>query len=153
MGDHSPQVAFSRDHMAELKALEAIERTRDYNVFPRLTIRLPWAPSVNNAYPTGKNGRRFPSRVLKAFKLAVWGAIYEQRIPRRNLAHPLSVTITQHAKTAAGDIDNGVKAVLDALVQAHVIADDNRQIVRRITVEDGARSKNPYVLVTVEPVI
>lgn len=151
--ENTASEVFCTSHLAELKALEKLDLQRNYLPFARFTIRLPWAPSVNNAYPTGKHGKRFPSKVLANYKRDVWRSIYDQKIGRRMHAHPLTITITQHSKSDAGDPDNGIKAVLDALVQCNVIADDNRKIVKRITVEDGSRSKNPWVSVVIEPFI
>lgn len=117
--------------------------------FQKIFIRLPWVPTVNHAYSYG-NGRVYKSKKYALFQSAVWQQIYAQKIPRRYLAHPMAITVTQHARNGAGDIDNGLKVLIDVLKTAGVIFDDNRQIVRKLTVIDGARSKQPWVAVEIE---
>ncbi len=112
---------------------------KDPSRFGGFSVRLPWCPSVNNAYANGKNGGRF--KVKRAVLFAQNAAIElaAQQIPKRRLSHPMAVTITQHFSSARGDIDNGIKGVLDALKVYGVIADDNRSIIKRVTIQDGAR--------------
>lgn len=118
--------------------------------FGAIRLRLPWPPSVNHAYFNKAGGGRGKSKKLRAFIGQVWASIYEQRIPRRFLSHPMRVTINQHARNGQGDCDNGVKCVLDTLVKSGVIADDNREIIRELVVRDGARAKTPYITVEIE---
>ena len=141
------------DSVTSTSALQGIEREWNYLPFKTITIRLPWSPSVNAAYGNNKGkGRRGRFKTVKAKRFAaeVYSNIYAQRIPRNLLAHPMQITITQHARSGHGDVDNGTKCVLDELVNAGVIADDNRSIVKRVITQDGARSAQPYITVAIE---
>lgn len=117
--------------------------------FQKIFMRLPWVPTINHAFGYGQ-GRVYKSKSYLKFQNAVWQAIYAQKIPRRFLAHPLEITVTQHARNGESDPDNGLKCLLDVLKTAGVIYDDNRNIVKRLTIIDGARSKQPWVSVEIE---
>jgi Holliday junction resolvase RusA-like endonuclease len=131
----------------------ALPRT---DLFTLIEFKIPWAPSVNNAYATAKNGGRFKVKRHKIFEQSVWVAMHEQNVPKKGIAHPCSVTLIQHAKQSArSDIDNGIKCVLDALKKFGVIHDDNRNIVKEVHVIDGPRCQDwqePCVIVRIEPV-
>jgi Holliday junction resolvase RusA-like endonuclease len=92
----------------------------------------------------------YKSAGYKAWEEEAYAALIDQRIPFSSYAHPMAITITQHARSTAGDVDNGIKCVLDLLRKSGVIYDDNRKIVKRVTVQDGARSKVPWIAVEIE---
>jgi Holliday junction resolvase RusA-like endonuclease len=76
-------------------------------------------------------------------------------VPKKGIAHPCSVTIIQHADSARGDVDNGIKIVLDVLKKFGVLYDDNRSIVKEVHAIDGPRcgeDQEPCVIVRIEPV-
>ena len=134
--------------MAKRRFTLAAKREHDPSPFPTLLIRFPWCPSVNHALRV-VNGRPIKSKQAREFQSAAWQAIYEQNIPRRGLSHPMEIVITQHAKTARGDVDNGLKLLVDALKTTGVIYDDSREIVKRVIAQDGSRSHDPYVTVEI----
>ena len=100
------------------------------------TLTLPYPPSVNSYWGTAiRKGKvvHFLSKRAKAFREAVITQCLLDDAPRMmqgNLA--LSVTL-QPPDHKMRDIDNGLKALLDALQHAHVFANDNQ--VRRLAVE------------------
>ena len=97
--------------------------------------RLPWPPSVNNYIRRGNN-RSYMTQQGKAFRDAVHDAIDTER-PLLSGRLMVQLELIPPDKRRR-DIDNHVKAVLDSLQHAAVIADDE-QIdllrVRRLPVE------------------
>ena len=88
---------------------------------------LPLPPSLNGAYATvmrGKTPLRVPSAGLAKFKRDAARALLAQKRP----ADPLrgKVQITLRIERTRGDLDNRIKAILDALKDARVIADDRQ---------------------------
>lgn len=121
--------------------------------FGGFSFRLPWAPSVNGCYFNLQKKGRVRTTKAREFEAAAIASLLEQQVPRKQICHPLAVHVVQHADSARGDIDNGLKIVMDVLKKHGVIADDCREIVKRITVEDGERCKEPWVEVRISAVI
>jgi Holliday junction resolvase RusA-like endonuclease len=113
--------------------------TWDYRPFGGFEFRLPWAPSVNNAYVNRVSGGRRKSSRAREYATLVMAELLAQRVPCNTIAHPLGIWIIQHASSDQGDCDNGQKIVIDCLKRYGVIADDNRAIVKDVRVTDGAR--------------
>ena len=112
------------------------------------TIRLPFPPSLNTAWrstPKGvllaKSGRQYRENVFAA-------VLAEPDRPRFGSAR-VSISIDMHrGDRRKYDIDNYAKSVLDAIVEAGVI-DDDEQVdelrLRRCDVEPG----NGFVILTI----
>lgn len=104
-----------------------------------VTLNLPFPPSVNHAW--GQNGsRKYLKKSGHEFRQKVSEAVQDAgaRVEGR-----LAVFITLHAPTRREyDIDNRIKAVLDAL-QCAGIFDDDEQVdvlwVMRDKIEKGGR--------------
>lgn len=122
----------------------------NYSLFEAFEFNLPWAPSVNSAYANATCGRVKTSKA-RQFGELVWCALLEQRVPANCIAHPLVITLSQHAPSDQGDPDNGIKIVLDTLKRFGVLADDNRKIIKRLVVEDAEREEGGRVRVRIEP--
>lgn len=91
----------------------------------RVEFYIPWPPSLNHAYGTGANGRRFYHKPGKRFVKAVGENVLVQRVPRHLLSGRLRVDLLLQAPDRrAYDIDNRVKASLDSLQKNGVIATD-----------------------------
>lgn len=121
--------------------------------FGGFSFRLPWAPSVNQAYCNNpKTGGRFKVKRAKLFFEQAILSMLEQNVPRGTITHHCAITITQHTYGDIGDCDNGIKHVLDVLKNHGVIKDDSRKIVKRVTIQDGSRVKkgNEYIEVRVD---
>ena len=88
-----------------------------------VTVELPWPPSVNHYWGT-RGKARFIGAAGKAFRAAVLAAWYQARAQGFGTAR-LSVTLLAHAPDRRKrDLDNILKATLDALCHARVFEDD-----------------------------
>lgn len=94
----------------------------------RIELVLPYPPSLNRLYRTVRN-RPILSAEGRAYKKLVATKMQISRI--RPLAGPLCVEVFAYRPRAAGDIDNVLKALLDALNGhgAHGPWEDDSQIV------------------------
>lgn len=115
-------------------SLFRIERFASEIPEPAVTLRLPWPPSTNHHWRTRIVGRRamvFVSEEGKRFRVAVLAAWLAE--PRERLTGRLAVEIlATMPDRRARDVDNIVKATLDALQHAGVFGDDNQ--VDRLTI-------------------
>ena len=75
------------------------------------------------------------------------------RIPKAQGPRQVSLTITLAPRQRAGDPDAYWKSILDALVHAGMLVDDNRQYVRigPVTFERGAERATLIELVDLDP--
>lgn len=99
-----------------------------------MRLNLPMPPSVNGLYFNVPGRGRVPSGNYQRWKDAADAALWTQK--RAPIVGPVAVTVTLQAK-GRFDLDNKVKAVLDFLVRHALIADDNWDVVRRVTVQLG----------------
>lgn len=95
---------------------------------------MPTPPSVNNLFVNAPRGRgRFPSQKYKAWMRA---AIKEMALigtpPLIDTPVHIFLEITGSSRN---DLDNCAKAVIDMLVAQGVLLNDNKKVVRRITLE------------------
>lgn len=97
------------------------------------TFDLATPPSVNQMYANRRgNGRgRIKSAAYVAWQRGEMLALVAQRA--RPVTPPVNVTIAL-PNTMRGDADNRMKPTLDLLVKAGVLADDNKHIVRSLTI-------------------
>ena len=90
-----------------------------------IQLTLPWPPSVNSYYRNVK-GRTMLSEKGRAYKKAVSRIVLTQRAAH-HLTGRLVVGIVLYPPSAMKmDIDNRVKATLDALQNAGVFEDDSQ---------------------------
>ena len=86
-------------------------------------LYLPYPPTVNSYYVQTVRGR-FISKKGKQFRVDVAQAILEQ-IPNVTIDYRCQVDIVVHPPDARKrDIDNCLKALLDAITQANLWSDD-----------------------------
>jgi crossover junction endodeoxyribonuclease RusA len=105
-----------------------------------ITLDLPISPTINHAYGVARNGRKFIRPAGVAFRQAVCEIVAERQLPM--ITGRVSVFIAVHMPTKRrADIDNRVKAALDALTHAGVFLDDSQvdslHLVRRGVVKGG----------------
>jgi len=113
------------------------------------TITLPWPPSVNTYWRTPRSGKLAGMTMLsvkaREYRKAAVEAI-GQRLP---ITSRTAVSILLCAPTRRSyDLDNHVKAILDALTHAHFWLDDSQ--VDRLTVVRGFPGKPGSALVKIE---
>jgi Holliday junction resolvase RusA-like endonuclease len=92
-----------------------------------LSFDFPWPPTANNLYPTVR-GKRVSSKAALAYRKACADAVLERHIERfRFVGCRLRILIGCHApKPMAYDLDNRIKATLDALQYCGIIENDNQ---------------------------
>lgn len=63
---------------------------------------------------------------------------------------PVTITFTANLSTAQRDVDNiRIKGILDGLVAAKIIPNDNLNYVNKVVIE-GVKNKEPGVLITIK---
>lgn len=113
------------------------------------TIYLPWPPTLNNYYRNNQ-GRTHISPKGRAYRRAVVEAAAEQAV--KPVAGRLAVHIEAFPPDRrVRDLDNLLKATLDALAKAGVYGDDgmiDRLLIERLGTEPGG-----LLRVTIEEVV
>lgn len=110
-------------------------------------LELPFPPT-NNHLTTVARGRRISSTKCRKYRSAALAAIGNKH--GRPLTDRLAVTVNLHAPTRAKrDIDNYVKAVLDAITVAQVWEDDSQ--IDQLIIRRGAIIKGGKCTVTIQP--
>lgn len=105
------------------------------------TIALPWPPTVNHLWKRGPS-RTYLSAKGRQFRDEALASITRQLLANERIEERVAVTIRLFPPTRAKmDIDNRIKAVLDALMYAQVLVDDEQvddlQVVRKGVVKGG----------------
>lgn len=106
-----------------------------------MILTLPYPPSVNT-YWRANGKRRFISKAGMDFKASVQDYVINQKIPKLGTARlRMDIVICPRSRRVF-DIDNLLKAILDALMDAGVYEDDSQvddlHIVRGQPVKGGA---------------
>jgi Holliday junction resolvase len=113
-------------------------RTRDSAHSVRIALPLP--PSANNMFVNVRGKGRVRSENYKSWSRTAGLLIRAQRPGRFDV--PVRVRIeVNHPRGLGFDIDNRIKAILDALVQYGLLIDDSAKWVRGVeivVVESGA---------------
>ncbi len=112
----------------------------------RLSVKLPWPPSVNH-YWKARGRRRFISPKAKAW---MDEAVWILRAPRIRFEGAVAVRMRlSPPDRRRRDGDNLEKAVMDALVKAGVIGDDSLEYVKK-SCKEVLDERKGYVLLEVE---
>lgn len=99
-------------------------------------LNLPMPPSLNNCFPTAKNGRRFKSSRYKAWsELAGWEV--KRYLKGEGLRGPVALRYAFNEKETRADLGNLEKPVTDLLVSLSVIDGDGKKVVRSISLGWG----------------
>lgn len=104
---------------------------------------LPYPPSVNHMYAYGKGVRL--TEEAKRFRYDAGWLAREQGA--RIFYSPLKVRLALYKPRNVGDIDNPIKATLDAM--NHILWDDDRQI-RELNITIDKDIDDPRVELTLE---
>ncbi len=104
-----------------------------------LRLELPEPPTANLYWRLGRHGRTgrhlYRSAQAEAYKSAVWNRLLTTPVPHATLVYGrplygterLEVTMRWFRNRRAGDLDNRLKVLLDAL--KHIVYEDDKQIV------------------------
>ena len=90
----------------------------------RITLILPWPPSVNHLWKRGKNGGMFLARNGREYRKEVWliwRAAGGEKFGKLPVAIELDAWPPDERRR---DLDNLAKAILDALVSCGCLTDD-----------------------------
>jgi crossover junction endodeoxyribonuclease RusA len=107
-----------------------------------VVLHLPWPPSVNNYYKTGRSGQRYLALRVREYRAAVLESVSEQA-PGLCLDERLFMEVYLFAPTRREyDVDNMMKGLLDALTEAGLWTDDKLvdqlHIYRGVLVKGGS---------------
>ncbi len=106
-------------------------------------LELPWPPSLNHLYPTGKNGRRFLSKAGKLYHDQVIYAVRQTGYClRKRYVLPVALSIWVFPpNNIRRDISNLIKIIEDSLTLAGVWKDDSQvyeeHVYKRHVVKGG----------------
>lgn len=117
------------------------------NTSSKVIILLPYPPSVNT-YWGFKGSRRYLTKKAVDFKKLVWAECLLAGKPSFG-KQLVKVDITWHCPDKrTRDIDNPIKPLFDALVQASVFQDDSQ--IRSLTVQYGNIKKGGLAVVVIQ---
>lgn len=102
-------------------------------------ITVPWPPSVNHLWRRGHNGGMYLSRAGREYRLLVLAAWAEAGRPSYGDAAVCIEIEASPPDRRRRDLDNIIKAVLDALVACRCITDDQQVQELRVARVDGFR--------------
>ena len=93
-------------------------------------------PAKKNSRITLPNGRTIPSKNYRAWHKSALLQIEAMAISREaTISYPVAISLNFiHGDLRRRDSDNGTSSILDLLVDAGILADDNWQIVRILNV-------------------
>jgi Holliday junction resolvase RusA-like endonuclease len=90
------------------------------------TVYLPYPPSSNNLYPTGRNGKRFPSPEYQKWKTVAGLMLNRQNPPLIPGAVSVIYELRRFEDKRRRDISNREKCLGDILVSHGLIEDDSK---------------------------
>lgn len=111
-------------------------------------------PPKKNSRITLKNGRSIPSKNYQTWHAYAVAALTAQR-QILALSAPIAggCTVTlhfTHGDRRRRDSDNGASSILDALQDAHILADDNWQIVNTLVITNSYSKNNAGCKITIQ---
>ena len=121
-----------------------------------MVIKLPRPISTNNLHATRKGRGRVKSKAYNTWLHHANALMWEQDLPRFDGPVTIHLSVGEVGVRPSMDGDNVLKAYLDTLVRFSVIEDDNRQILRSISMRwvpdmDGATAEVASVSVDSGP--
>jgi len=107
------------------------------------TLRLPWPPSINSYYGTTRSGQRFIGAKGKVFREVVIESLREIPEAGGTLTGRLQIVVECYVPDRRKrDLDNVLKALLDAMTHAGVYQDDclidDLRVIRHEPTKGGA---------------
>ena len=116
----------------------------------QIEITIPGeVPSKKNSRINTKSGRSFPSKLYTQWHdLAMFHSITQAKGKMAPVPCRISVTFT-HGDLRRRDCDNGISSVLDMLVDAGILCDDDWNHVSEIHASARFEKGNPYCDITI----
>lgn len=117
--------------------------------------------SITGEVSSKKNENRFnksTGRVFKSDRFRSWHSsamlqLKTQEKPPQPIEGSVKVSVTfYHGDLRRRDGDNGLSAIMDLLVDAKILADDNWGIVKEISVRNLFYPKHPHTNVLIEDI-
>lgn len=111
-----------------------------------ITLTLPYPPSTNRIWKQTMTGSMYRGRDVMTFYKAVAFIARQAKVRPFGHKHDVIVTLRLYRPLAAGDLDNRIKATLDAL-KGHAFTDDKQVVeIHAFRFDDKA---NPRVEVEI----
>jgi len=112
-----------------------------------IILYLPWPPTVNSYYGTARSGAKFISKKGRVFRDALEEAIHEQ-VPGLKLDEALFLDVVLYPPDKRRrDLDNYMKALLDACTIAGLWEDDS--LIDQLHIYRGERVLNGKVRIEI----
>lgn len=115
-------------------------------------------PAKKNSRITLPDGRTIPSKKYRQWHGGAKSEIELQMMCKRGeqmktpIDYPISITISfTHGDLRIRDSDNSVSSILDLLQDSGILADDNWQIVREISVRNRYEKNEAGAVIEIEP--
>lgn len=102
-------------------------------------------PSKKNSRINTRSGRSFPSKRFSAWEATAVPELQKQFKGLKITGYPISITmVSYNGDLRRHDLDNQCSSILDTLVKAGIIEDDNQKFVDTITLQYGGLDReNP----------
>lgn len=108
---------------------------------PPVRLRLPWPPSVNNYWLRNRSGGLRVGPRGERFRLEVCYEVLKTVKPLGSISEPVAVSIVAcQPDRRKRDLDNLLKATLDALTNAKVYQDDS--LIHSLKIDWGEQVKD-----------
>lgn len=116
----------------------------------KINLTLPMPPSMNQAFPTGKQGRRYKSPEYKTWiehaRIALGGQ--DVRYFEKDVSYHYDIYFRNGQ---SGDCENRLKILTDFLVSQGILRDDKHTILKKGSFAfAGYDPINPHIDITVE---
>lgn len=110
-------------------------------------------PAKKNSRINLKNGVSIPSKRYSAWHSDAMMQLHSQVRPSEPISNPLLIHLVfTHGDLRRRDSDNGCSSIMDLLVDAKIIEDDNWQIVRDIAITNKYEKGNPQCVITIQEI-
>jgi len=107
-------------------------------------------PAKKNSRITLRNGMTIPSKNFRAWHDRALIETIQQKA-MNEIQVPVRITLTfTHGDLRRRDSDNGTSSIMDLLVDAKILKDDNWQIVKEIVVKNEYKKNESYVCILIE---